>query len=189
MKRRLTFVRTMLGIALCAGLLALVAGCTSESAPTSAVGPSAQGVSVAIAPDMVNYSSDQTQALLESGLNARYTVISARNGGKISNGAFTLTIPRGALYQDTQVALAPASAYQMVCQVEPTGLQLRPGYVATLSFDWNGTDAAGVSPLTLNARWFDPSLSTWVPITGVANSSKSRFDAALTHFSYYALAK
>ncbi len=189
MNRRVGSIRTLLGIVLSVSALGVVAGCTYDSAPTGINRDAPQGVQLAIAPDLVNYSSQQTQQLLDSGLPAAYMLVNARKGGKITNGAFTLTIPGGALAQDTQISLAPASAYQMACQVEPTGLQLRPGYQATLAFTWSGTDAESAAPSSLNARWFDPSNSQWVRIDGAGNAQKKRFDAYLTHFSYYALAK
>ncbi len=116
--------------------------------------------------------------------------ISASKGGTITAGQFKLFIPAKALQQDTKITVYPFSLIQQSVAVEPTGLQFRPGYSATLTFDYKGTNAKNAPASSLVASWFNPSTGAWEAMpSGQNDSRKYQYVTTLEHFSYYALSK
>lgn len=121
-------------------------------------------------------------------LTKRSQLINAARGGSVSSGAFSVTIPPGALERDTYVTVRPSSLTQCQVEVLPSGLTFKPGSVVTLRFDYNNTDGMGVSSLA--AVWYDPAGNVWVRLPDGTNDSQARkYSVPLSHFSYYALAK
>lgn len=168
------------GVAISVVVLAFVAGCTLENSPTSTHVGASSGVQATTTTSLVRYGAEQTAQLLDSGLTVKHVLISAKRGGEIVNGPFTLEIPGDALTQDVLVSIVPTSAYEMIVRAEPTGLQFQNGKTALLRYDWSGTDVDPSEPstgrtkkpvawgttsgdsslekkLALSAMWFNPS--------------------------------
>ncbi len=177
-------------------ILAVVAGCTLETAPTALHNDAVAERDPVRDLTLVKYGSDQTEKLLADGLKTESTLITPLAGGRVVNGSFELDIPKNALTQNAFVTLEPTSAYEMIVRVEPTGLTFRPGTAARLTFNWRGTevdrspsigharrpvawgapsasvdtaavlDSLSAEPIVLKAMWFNPGTSAWEPMEG-----------------------
>ncbi len=168
-------------------------GCIDATAPTTP--PASQGIAMPQSTSALGQAAGVVTQLFvyastkpTSYLAPNRVYVHAARGGVVSAGQFTVTIPPNALPQSTYITVAPSSLTQVQVALEPTGLQFRPGYNATLTFDYGGTTGES-SPVMVSA-WFNPSLSRWESLpNGVRNTQAKRYSVPLEHFSYYALAK
>jgi hypothetical protein len=132
--------RRLFGSAFSLAALALIAGCTLDTAPTAGRDDTVATVDVLDPRTLLRYSEEKTAEMLDSGLPTYQMLISAATGGEIVNGPFRLSIPEDALAQDAVFTIKPTSAYEMIVQLEPTGLSFRNGKEALLTFDWSETE-------------------------------------------------
>jgi hypothetical protein len=117
-------------------------------------------------------------------------MISAAMGGQAStaNGKVRLTIPRGALKQDTAITIRqidpPATgAIGPAYDIGPTGTLFQQP--VTLAFSFAGLPLGGADPQTLHVATF--SGGKWVPVVSAVDSGNSIVTGQITHLSIWSL--
>lgn len=107
-------------------------------------------------------------------------LIPAATGGQVRYGRYTLTVPPGALAQDTIISVSdPGNGYVM-CDLEPHGLQFN--VPVRLQVDLTGVNVGPYSDWSV--FWYNPTSGGWEDQHGVFGPNTLTAD--LHHFSRYA---
>ncbi len=109
-------------------------------------------------------------------------VISADEGGTLSNGRVTLTFPAGALDKDTEITIEMLGHKTLGVELSPHGIQFNEPVVMTK--DLRGTTAEGKS-FSTSTVWYNESLDQWELMEKVESGDADLNSANLYHFSTY----
>lgn len=96
-------------------------------------------------------------------------------GGMLSCGPYTLTIPAGALSYTAHITMAQETCGQWPVRLSPDGTQF--AVPATLAFD-----AAGESdPQSMHVSWWNPTSNQWMPQS--TEHDGNLVSSEISHFS------
>ena len=177
---RLQVTSNALALLACSALLVASIGC-SPGTPTD---PSSTPQNVVVSPNFVRIlsTSDKSgdQLHLVSGLTSK--VISAENGGVISNGRVTLEFPPFALSKDTEITIEMLNDGTLGAELGPHGIQFnRP---VTMTMDLEGTNAEGNSD-AVDTFWWNSDDNWYEKVPKVDSGTPNATSATLQHFSKY----
>ncbi len=105
-------------------------------------------------------------------------LISAADGGTVSNGYFTLNFPPGALEEDTEITIEMPRYPEAVVRLGPHGIQFLKE--VTLSLPLGVVETEADDYMTI---WFNEDVGLWEDIGGYVDDGKIKAD--LEHFSEY----
>ena len=105
-------------------------------------------------------------------------VVSAAEGGEISNGYYSLYFPPGALKEDTEITIEMPQYPYAVVRLGPHGIQFQKSVTMSLELDALDSNASDYKAL-----WYNEETGLWEDIGSyLANGSVK---AELEHFSEY----
>ena len=107
-------------------------------------------------------------------------LISAEEGGYISNGYYSLYFPPGALDEDTEITIEMPLFPSAVVRLGPHGIQFNKDVILSLSNDRVATDAQG-----LRVLWYNEDTGLWENIGGYMEEGDVK--VGLKHFSEYGI--
>jgi hypothetical protein len=110
------------------------------------------------------------------------SLVSAESGGRVSNGWVILDFPAGALEKDTEISISMSDPNVLVVDLEPHGIQFKKP--VTMTFNLNGTDAAGLADDAC-LLWFNDEMGWWEKLD-TESPQDSQCQTLLEHFSKYA---
>jgi hypothetical protein len=109
-------------------------------------------------------------------------MISATEGGVISNGRVTLEFPPYALDEDTEISIEMETDGTLGVELGPHGIQFnRP---VTMKMDLTGTTAEGLAEAS-GTLWFNEDQGWWETMPKAETSDPNALTATLEHFSKY----
>lgn len=173
---RLKAARILTAIAFLGVLAALGCGTYSPVAPSQeqSVLPSTED------PQFVRLLPTSKGAPEPNPSSAIAQMISAANGGLISNGYYTLYFPPGALDEDTEITLDMPDFPVAVIKLEPHGIVFNKAVTLSLPMEAIESDASSFRVL-----WHNEITGYWENIGGhIENGS---IKANLEHFSRYGI--
>lgn len=103
-------------------------------------------------------------------------LISAAEGGTVSNGYFSLYFPPGALVEDTEITIEMPRYPEAVVRLGPHGIQFLKE--VTLSLPLGVVETEADDYMTI---WFNEELGLWVDTGGYVENGTIKVD--LLHFS------
>ncbi len=106
------------------------------------------------------------------------TLVSAEEGGIVTNGYYTLYFPPGALDEDTVITIDMPRFPEAVVELGPHGIQFNVPVTLSLSHDMVDSDADGYI-----VYWFNEDTGLWENIGGETVGNSTIVD--LEHFSRY----
>ena len=106
-------------------------------------------------------------------------VISAAEGGTVSNGYFSLYFPPGALVEDTEITIEMPLYPEAVVRLGPHGIQFLKEVTLSLPLGVVETEADDYTTL-----WLNEETGLWEDVGGYVQDGILK--ANLTHFSDYA---
>lgn len=182
--------------ALCSALLlAFALGCSADRAPTAAPAPAPElsliGDLTGVVGGVVGVVVDVANALLSPLVcptNDSYTASRTigRNGGTLKVGPHTLTIPYGALSQDTRItATAPSGSYAEV-QFKPHGLTFKRDVTLSISYAKCGLLQKNNPPVIVYA---DDNRNILEILKSTLDTRQETVTGKTDHFSSYILAE
>jgi len=107
-------------------------------------------------------------------------VVSAAEGGTVSNGYFSLYFPPGALVEDTEITIEMPRYPEAVVRLGPHGIQFLKEVTLSLPLGVVETEAEGYTVV-----WFNEETELWEDIGG--NIIDGTISAKLEHFSGYGM--
>jgi len=110
--------------------------------------------------------------------SAKSTLISADEGGTVSNGYYSVYFPAGALSEDTEITIEMARYPEAVVQLGPHGIQFNKAVILSIALNKLDSDAADYSVL-----WHNEETGLWENIGGYIEGGASKVE--LEHFSDY----
>ena len=182
---------------LIAALLAVPMGCDAPSAPQQPLQPPLQpqasllGGVIGVVGGVVGVVVDVASALLsplvcptDQSYTATRTI--GRNGGTLKVGPHTLTIPSGALSQDTRItATAPRGSYAEV-QFQPHGLTFKRDVTLSVSYAKCGLLQKNNPPVIVYA---DDDRNILEILKSTLDTRQKTVTGKTDHFSSYILAE
>ena len=105
-------------------------------------------------------------------------VVSAAEGGTVTNGYFTLYFPPGALEEDTEITVEMPRYPEAVVRLGPHGIQFLKEVTLSLPLGVVETEAEDYTTL-----WFNEETGVWMDIGGYIESEL--INVGLDHFSEY----
>ena len=108
-------------------------------------------------------------------------VVSASEGGTVSNGYFTLYFPPGALVEDTEITIEMPRYPEAVVRLGPHGIQFLKEVTLSLPLGVVETEAEDYGDYT--TLWLNDETGLWEDIGGYIEDHTIK--AKLTHFSEY----
>ena len=106
------------------------------------------------------------------------TIISAEEGGIVTNGYYTLYFPPGALDEDTEITIEMPSFPEAVVELGPHGIQFNKPVTMSLSLDMVDSDAEGFV-----VYYYNEDSGLWENIGGETTDQATIVE--LEHFSDY----
>ncbi len=155
--------------------------------PGSLTAPDSASLNVAVTnPDFVRILPSSSKTPADGPVAAPFVsrVVSARDGGTVSNGRITLEFPPGALSEDTEITIRMADDGTLGAEFGPHGIQFNRPVV--MSTDLRGTTAEG-SASTVTTLWEDTEHGQFVPMPSLAPTDANTSRCELRHFSNYDL--
>ena len=107
-------------------------------------------------------------------------VVSAAEGGTVTNGYFTLYFPPGALEEDTEITVEMPRYPEAVVRLGPHGIQFLKEVTLSLPLGVVETEAEDYKVV-----WFNDETETWEDIGG--HYIDGTISAQLEHFSGYGM--
>lgn len=105
-------------------------------------------------------------------------VVSAADGGTVTNGYYTVHFPPGALTEDTEITMEMPYFPSAVVRLGPHGIQFEKDVTLSLETDMVADDAEAFSVL-----WYNEDAGCWESIGGYMEDGCVK--AELQHFSDY----
>lgn len=163
----------------CSTLLVASIGCS----PGSPTAPSSVPLNAVESPNFIRILSTSSKGVQEMSLTADVAtkMISARDGGVISNGRVTLEFPPHALDKDTQITIEMDTDGTLGVELKPHGIQFAHPVVMTMDLAGTTAEGRGGTSVTL---WFNETLEWWVVIEKI-QSHNNVIKSKLNHFSKY----
>jgi hypothetical protein len=113
------------------------------------------------------------------------TLVSAKKGGAVSLGRFTLEIPPGALDADTHIKISVPDPSMVVCELEPHGLQFNKQVTLTVNYGGTVAEQLESSKSTLGVYWYNEATGRWQLVGKGLDPDRNLTQAKLEHFSKY----
>ena len=113
--------------------------------------------------------------------SASSALISAAQGGTVSNGYYSVYFPAGALSEDTEITIDMPRYPEAVVELGPHGIQFNKAVILSISLDKLDSDASGYSVL-----WHNEETGLWENIGGYIEDGAAKI--GLEHFSDYGYA-
>jgi len=168
-------------------LLGFYSGC--EMYPT-APEPTENGI------DIVRLAPPEGAVILSGPLYAE-AWIEAEEGGEVTLSAqyggwdihHTVSIPAGALPQDTMVSIALPHPFLIMVELEPSYVSF--SIPVNIELKYEGFQSGSMMGENLGVFWWDEVNQVWVPIDANIEIGVDRLDISflVEHFSRYALAR
>jgi hypothetical protein len=165
----------------CSILLVASNGCT----PGTPTDPSSAPQNVVVSPDFVRILSTSQRSVEgpRQASSPSLEMISAQNGGVVTNGHVTLEFPPFALGEDTEISIEMLDDEAVIFELGPHGLQFnRP---VTMIVDLHGTSAEDLSDIS-TTLWYNEEKDWWERIDAVDMTDPNLVAGSLLHFSRYA---
>jgi hypothetical protein len=180
MSRTRVRIQNALALLACSSLLVSSFGCN----PGAVTAPdSATDVAVVESPNFVRILSTSKGANDGAQMAPSVsTMISAREGGTVTNGRITLTFPAGALDQDTEITMDTFSDGTLGAQFGPHGTVFNKPVV--MSMDLRGTSAEGRSDAT-STLYDNEDLDRYERMEKVPSGDSNVSRSLLRHFSKF----
>ncbi|MDH3216370.1 MAG: hypothetical protein OEN01_08770 [Candidatus Krumholzibacteria bacterium] len=163
----------------CSTLLFASFGCESVTAPESS-----EDFFVVDGPNFVRIlstsSSGDYEPMAMSGPVS--AMVSASEGGTLTNGRVTLEFPAGALSEDTEITMEMLNDGTLGVELSPHGIQFNAPVV--LSMGLEGTTAEGMAA-SLATYYDNPESGQHEPIPMAAPVDANTTRALIDHFSKY----
>ena len=105
-------------------------------------------------------------------------VVSAEEGGVVSNGIYSLYFPPGAVDEDTEITIEMPQYPYAVVKLGPHGIQFKKKVIMSLDVDMIDSDADEYRVL-----WYNEDAGVWEDIGGYMEDGAVK--AKLEHFSEY----
>jgi hypothetical protein len=172
-----------------AGLVVLAAGlvaCRADRAPITAPAVSTVGPRASLLGGLTGTVTGLTGTLLTCSQTTQYsaTQVVGPLGGVIKVGPHSLSIPAGALAENTTIsAVAPIGTHVAV-QFAPQGLQFR--YPTTLTMSY--ANCGVLSGVLMHIDYVDDSGNILQTLTSLTNVLLQQVSAPVNHFSSYIIA-
>jgi hypothetical protein len=109
-------------------------------------------------------------------------VISAQEGGVITNGRMTLEFPPYALAEDTEITIELLDDGTLGAEFGPHGIEFNRPVILTM--DLSDTSAEGVSE-SVDTYWWNDENLWYEKMPKVGTGSTNTVSAQLSHFSNY----
>ncbi len=123
-------------------------------------------------------ASDKVSGLEIQATMVATKVVSAAEGGVVSNGYFSLYFPPGALAEDTEITIEMPRYPEAVVRLGPHGIEFNKKVTLSLPLGVVETEADGYTVL-----WYNEETELWENIDGYTASGMIKAD--LEHFSEY----
>jgi hypothetical protein len=181
------------GLGLLAVALTIGLGCSTDNimGPMSATAPddgsfSDGGSYFTIIPDPQGKLDLGTQQV--NSVKGASALVSAKDGGLVSLGRFSVEIPPGALDRDTAIQISVPDPSLVMCRLEPHGLRFNKP--VTLTINYGGTEAEQLesSSPSLGTYWYNDGEGNWELVGKRLDRDQNLSHAELEHFSDYAQA-
>lgn len=111
-------------------------------------------------------------------MGASSGMISAEEGGTISNGYYSLYFPPGALKEDTEISIEMPEFPKAMVRLGPHGIKFKKDVILSLPMDVIESDNPSIDVL-----WYNESMEYWESIGGYYEDGAIK--AELKHFSDY----
>jgi len=105
-------------------------------------------------------------------------IVTAADGGVVSNGYFSLYFPPGALVEDTEITIEMPQYPEAVVRLGPHGIQFLKEVILSLPLGVVETEAEEFTVL-----WYNEETGLWEDIGGYIENGEIK--AGLEHFSEY----
>lgn len=152
--------------------------------PGAITGPeTSSDVTIVENPDFVRILSTSSKGAEYAAMAVPVSaVISAAEGGVISNGRVTLTFPAGALDQDTEISIQMLGNGTLGVNLEPHGTQFNVPVILTM--DLTGTSAEGKGA-SVNTVYDNEDTGQYELMNQAPGQDANTSAAYLGHFSRY----
>lgn len=167
---------TVFALLACSFLLIAAIGCNPGSVMAPAEVPSGE---VVTNPNFIRILSTSDGPSMVSGAAQ---IVSATEGGTVTNGRVTLIFPAGALNEDTEITIDMAEDNILGVELGPHGIQFNEP--VTLRFDLTGTSAEGRGD-EAGTLWYNEELNQWERVEKGNSGDANHTEAILEHFSRY----
>ena len=177
---RYTISSKAFALVACTFLLVAAIGC-SPGTPTD---PSSTPENVVVNPNFVRILSTSDKFVdgpnLVSGLTSK--VISAHDGGVVTNGRVTLEFPPFALSEDTEITIEMLDDGTLGVELGPHGIQFNRA--VTMTMDLRGTSAEGQAS-EARTLWWNEQQGWFEKIEKIGSTDSNSLSSQLEHFSKY----
>ncbi len=123
-------------------------------------------------------SEGSDRAIFGSNSSSAAQVVSAEEGGVVTNGIYSVYFPPGALDEDTEITIEMPQYPYAVVRLGPHGIQFNKEVIMSLDMDKIDSDAAEFRVL-----WYNEDAGVWEDIGGYMEDGAVK--ARLKHFSEY----
>lgn len=166
-----------LALLACSALLLASFGCSSDGI----LAPKLESADAGGTPNFVRILSTSGDVVFDMSAEPVSTVISAANGGTLSNGRVTLEFPANALSEDTEISIDMLNDGTLSVELSPHGIQFN--HPVLLTMDLSGTDAEG-NASSVTTYWFNEASNSYEEMPMVGTDSNLTH-CLLEHFSRY----
>lgn len=118
-----------------------------------------------------------------SGGNYVEAIISGKSGGELELGDVALSIPRGAMGNDTLYSISIPDLSKLYFDFGTDGLVFMKPVKVTMSY--SDADLSAIDESTIRLGWYDKSNGTWVDMECTVDFRKKTVTGYLDHFSAY----
>jgi len=150
-------------------------GCGTNSPVAPSLPPSMPGVEDPSFATLLS-ASKESDAVMRSA--AASAMISAKDGGVVSNGYYSVTFAPGALSEDTEISIEMPEFPKAIVRLSPHGIQFNAEVVLALALDKTMEISSNWGVL-----WLNEDISRWEGIGGYVEDGQLKI--ALKHFSEY----
>jgi len=167
-------LRTLTALTFLSVLAALGCGTYSPVAPSNSSMPGLQNPEFAT---LLSASKGSDSAMRSAVASA---MISAKDGGVVSNGFYSVYFAPGALEKDTEISIEMPEFPKAVVQLSPHGIQFNAPVTLSLALD----KTSAVSN-EWNVLWLNDATGLWESVGGYVEGGAAT--AELKHFSEYGI--
>ncbi|MBU8920909.1 MAG: hypothetical protein KOO63_03515 [Bacteroidales bacterium] len=153
-------------------------GCGTNSPVTPSQDNTMPGVENPLFVQLVT-SAGSSRDMLGSAGSA---LITAAEGGIVSNGYYSLYFPPGALSEDTEITIEMPRYPQAVVELGPHGIQFNKPVTLSIPLDRIDSDAS-----SFGVYWFNEDAGLWENIGGYTDDGATSVE--LDHFSDYGIGR
>lgn len=165
-------LRTLTALTFLSVLAALGCGTYSPVAPSNSSMPGLENPEFAT---LLSASKGSDSAMRSAVASA---MISAKDGGVVSNGFYSVCFAPGALEKDTEISIEMPEFPKAVVQLSPHGIQFNAPVTLSLALD----KTSAVSN-EWNVLWLNDGTGLWESVGGYVEDGAVK--AELKHFSEY----